>query len=137
MQHFRRFIDTRRSSIALALYLSYALAIQAVLGSVGLGMSAGFGSTEFSICNHVLGGDERSPATGGDGQNQNSVPACPFCFLAAQWTATAATTADAPVLPAYPRWFIVAIPSWIDAAAHLPEDRHSSSEARAPPQFSI
>jgi hypothetical protein len=138
MSYFRRIIGARRSSAVLALCISYALAIQAVLASVGLGMSVvAPDPLGFSICSHVSGVDDQSQAAGRHGQDRKSAPECPFCYVAAQSIGHFATATGALSLSAHPGLLVSIISSQIIADIVLPEFRGTDGEARAPPQFSV
>jgi hypothetical protein len=57
MRGLRRFIRSRRLGGPLGLWVAYSLAIQAVMASVGLGMSvaAASGHSDFVICSFSAG----------------------------------------------------------------------------------
>jgi hypothetical protein len=70
----------------IAICVAYALAMQALMASVGLAMSAATtaGQTDFVICNIAANLNAHAPATDGDRQKPSPQPQCPFCFIAAQ-----------------------------------------------------
>src|SRR5215472_8504675 len=96
----RQFIRSGRSSRFLALWIAYSLAIQALMASVGLGMSAfaAPGPDGFVICGHASGG---RPASTHDRQNRNPASPCPFCFVAAQSAGHFPLLSAAPAFPLY------------------------------------
>ena len=121
----------------LAICLAYTLAIQAVIASVGTGMSAfaAPGQAPF-ICGQVS-----APAAAGknhgDGHGPNSVPPCPFCFVAAQSAGLIALAGAAPVPPAYAGLVIAAVPAPIGPGVFVPRFRRTAGAPRAPPAFSV
>jgi hypothetical protein len=133
----RQFIRARRSSRVLALCIAYSLAIQALMASVGFGMSAfaADGSDGFAICSHSAAG---VPAPGGDHhQNPNSSPACPFCFVTSQSTGYIPLVAEAPPLPVYAGRPIAPVADRIGEAGFVPQFRRMAGAPRAPPVFFI
>jgi hypothetical protein len=131
MSGLQQFIRSRRSGAVVAICLAYALAIQALVASVGLGMSA-FALTDVRLlfCNH-------SPAPSGDPQRPSPAPQCPFCFVAAQSAGHIATMGEAPTFPAYAGLSSAAILDPIGAGAFVFQLRHGHGEPRAPPAFSV
>jgi hypothetical protein len=91
----------------------------------------------FRICSHAYSVDKQSPATGGHDHDRNSVPECPFCFVAAQSTGNIATVNDVSALPDDADLFVSAVSSEIGDNAVIPEFHRTGGEARAPPQFSL
>jgi hypothetical protein len=140
MLRMRKFIRGRRASALLAIYIGYMLAIEAVMASVGLGMSAfaAPGQTGFVICDLAAGLTGHVPATGGDPQKHAPQPQCPFCFVAAQGGGHAATAGEPPAFHAY---------VGIRVAGRLSEPRgdklvllqprRTVGDPRAPPVFSV
>lgn len=133
----RRLIRARRSGAALALCLAYSLAIQAVLASVGLGMSVVSSPTDFVICGAVVHPDSSAPATGDQRRNPDTLPRCPFCFIAAQSAGHVATVHDGPAMPAYTGSPVAEISDLTGHSAFLPGYHRKVGEARAPPTFSV
>ena len=86
MRGLRKLIRTRSAGGVVALCLAYALAIQAIMAGVGLGMSAAVasGSDSFVLCSSSFAPSAHGPVTDGDRQNPIPQPQCPFCFIAAQ-----------------------------------------------------
>jgi hypothetical protein len=134
MSGLRRFIRARRSGTALALCLAYSLAIQAVLASIGLGMSLASGSTDFVICSTVVHPGSREPLTKDQRRNPNS--GCPFCFIASQTACHIAMTNDVPAFPAYVGSLVAEISDLTGDDTFVPGYRRKVGEARAPPIFS-
>lgn len=134
MQRLRQFVRTRSRGGFLAVYLAYALAIQAMMASVGLGMSAGVtpNLAGFVICSVV----SHRTAPGPD-DRQTPAPQCPFCFVAAQSAGHAATAGDAPAFPAYAGKLIATILYPPGDGTFVPHSRHRLGEARAPPTVSV
>ena len=140
MAGLRQIIRARRSGGLLAVVLAYALAIQALMASVGFGMSAGPapGQLDFAICSAATAPSAQAPATGQDRQNPGPRPGCPFCFVAAQCAGQAATMGAAPAFPAYSGTPIPGLVS--DQLADnlfVPQFRHLIGEPRAPPALSV
>jgi len=137
LRHLRRF---RQSGRVLAVWLAYALAIQAVVAGVGTGMSAfaASGQAGFVICGRMPppapgpAGDRR-----GDGHGPNSVPPCPFCFVAAQSAGLIALTGAVPAPPAYAGLVIAAVPAPIGPGVFVSRFRRTAGAPRAPPAFSV
>ena len=118
----------------MAVYLAYALAIQATMASVGLGMSAGGAPDQagFILCSFAS--HHAAPVPG---DRQAPTPQCPFCFVAAQSVGHVATMGEAPVFPAYAGLLIAAILHPLSGGAYVPHFRHRLGEPRAPPAVSV
>jgi hypothetical protein len=134
LRHLRRF---RRSGRVLAVCLAYALAIQAVIASVGTGMSAFAAPGQAGvICGQVSppgpAGDRH-----GDRRGPNSVPPCPFCFVAAQVAGHVALTGAVPAAPVYAGLVIATLADPIGPGAFVPRFRRAAGDPRAPPVFSV
>ncbi|HEX4040974.1 MAG TPA: hypothetical protein VHY10_04680 [Xanthobacteraceae bacterium] len=116
----------------MALSVAYSLAIQAMMASVGLGMSAGAAPDQLSfvLCSYVshqsAPGDRRAPT-----------PQCPFCFVAAQSAGHVATVGGAPAFPANAGLLIAAISHPLVDGTFVPQLRHRQGEPRAPPSLSV
>jgi hypothetical protein len=133
----RRFIRSRRSSPLLVLWIAYSLAIQTIMASVGLGMSAfaAPGSDDGLVnCGHASPG---TPSPAGDQQNPARTPACPFCFVAAQSAGYVPLAAEAPALPPYAGLPNIAPPDRIGDTGFIPQVRRTVGAPRAPPTFSV
>jgi hypothetical protein len=99
MRGLRHLIGKRSSGGLLAVCVAYALAVQALMASVGIGMAAGAaGPSGAIICSFAA---VRAPASNGDRQNPVPRPQCPFCFVAAQSAGHFATVGEAPPDPVY------------------------------------
>jgi hypothetical protein len=139
MQILRRFIRSRSSGGLLAVCVAYCLAIQALMASIGFGMSASVapGGAGFVICSFAANPSARARATTGDRQNHPR-PECPFCFVAAQTAGHVATVGNAPVFPAYSGTLIAGMVSdHLADNRFVPQFRHRLGEPRAPPAFSV
>ena len=109
MKGLRQLIRSRRSSGRLALWLAYSLAIQALMASVGLGMSAFAAPDQSRLCPlQLCVRSDRDRAGPGDPQKPGP-PQCPFCFVAAQSAGHVASTGEAPAFPAYAGLLIAAL----------------------------
>ena len=128
-------------AILLAVYVAYSLAIQAMVASVGLGMSASAAPdwAGFVLCSFSLASNQTAnvPARDTDRQKPSPAPQCPFCFVAAQSAGHIATAGEAPAFPAYAGLSIAAISDPIGDGAFVSEFRHRHGEPRAPPAFSV
>lgn len=140
MRGMRKFIRGRRASALLAVYVAYMLAIEAVMASVGIGMSAGAApnQTDFVICSLAAGPAPHTPANSGDPQNRTPLPQCPFCLVAAQGAGHVATAGEPPAFRAYVASQVTGRLSDIygDKVA-LPQPRRTVGDPRAPPAFSV
>jgi hypothetical protein len=118
----------------LAVCIAYALAMQALMASVGLGMSAvaAPGQPGFVICHFAS-----TPAPDRDRQRPNPEPQCPFCFVAAQSAGHVALVGEATALPAYTGLFVASLLNPIGAGIFVPQFRRTTGDPRAPPAFSV
>jgi hypothetical protein len=136
MRGLRHFIRARSSGRLLAVWLAYSLAAQALMMSVGLGMSAfaAPGPSGLVICSFAA----HLPATTGDSQIPAPRPLCPFCFIAAQCAGHSAAAAEAPALPGYAA---VALAGTIAGRpgtdSFVPQFSRKAGDPRAPPPFSV
>jgi hypothetical protein len=123
----------------LAVCVAYLLAIQAMMASVGLGMSAGVGQDKagFVLCSFASREAANAPAPGGDRHNPGPAPQCPFCFVAAQSAGQLATAGEAPAVPAYAGLLIATISEPLGEGIFVPLFRHRHGEPRAPPAPSV
>ena len=138
MLGLRQFIRPRRSGSLIAVSVAYALAIQALLASIGLGMSAAVipGQADFVACSFASGLNAHAPATEGDRQKPGPQPQCPFCFIAAQSGGQVATMGEAQALPAYAGLRVVdALSGHINDRKFIPPFRRTAGDPRAPPIF--
>lgn len=129
LRQLRRF---RRAGRLLAVCLAYALAVQAVVASVGTGMSAfaAPGQAGFVICGQV------SAPGPGDRNPPSSVPQCPFCFVAAQTAGHFALAGAAPATPTYTVLAFALVADLISRPAVVPRFHRTVGDPRAPPAFS-
>jgi hypothetical protein len=133
MFDLRRLRRLRRTARFLAVCLAYALAVQAVVASVGTGMSAfaAPGQAGFVICGQVS-----APGPAGDRHPQSPVPQCPFCFVAAQNAGHFALAGAAPMAPVYTALAFSAFADPIGRAGFVALFRRTLGDPRAPPKFS-
>jgi len=129
-------IRGRRPGALLAIAVAYALALQALMASVGLGMSAAAvsGNDGFVLCVHAP--DSRTTAPD-DRRFPNPAPQCPFCFVAAQSSCHVAAVGATPLLPAYARLPVVGRLAGDAGIRFVPQFRRTVGDPRGPPAFSI
>jgi hypothetical protein len=134
MKRLRRFVRTQSRGGLLALSVAYSLAIQAMMASIGFGMSAGAVSDQlgFVLCSYVS--HQSAPAPG---DRRAPTPPCPFCFVAAQSVGHVATVGGAPAFPAYAGLLIAAVSQPLGDGTFVPQLRHRQGEPRAPPSLSV
>ena len=118
----------------MAVYVAYSLAIQAMMASVGLGMSAAAAPDQASFVLCSFASHHAAPAPG---DRQTPTPQCPFCFVAAQSAGHVATAGEAPAFPAYAGSLIAAVSHRIGDGVFVPQFRHRHGEPRAPPALSV
>jgi hypothetical protein len=136
MLGLRKFIQGRRLSTLLAIGMAYAFAVQALMASVGMGMSA-FAAPDqdgLVICSHVPAPPQ---APGGDGQKPGSAPQCPFCFVAAHSAGNLALTGDVSAFPAYSGLPVARVSDRIGRPAFVAQSYRTVGVPRAPPVFSV
>jgi hypothetical protein len=135
MSGLRQFRQSKRLSRVLAVCVAYALAIQAMMASVGTGMSAfaAPGEAGFVICGHA---SASVPGHAGDRHSPSSVPQCPFCFVTAQTAGHFTLTGVAPIAPAYTPLAIATVADPIGRATFVPRFHRTAGNPRAPPAFS-
>ncbi len=124
----------------MAVCVAYSLAIQALMMSVGLGMSAAAapGDAGFFICGLAAGPGAHAPVPRGDRQNPAPRPECPFCFVAAQSAGHIATMHDGPAVPGYVGIPIPAVLlDHVAAGLFIPQFRRMVGDPRAPPSVSV
>jgi len=137
MKRLRQFVGSRSSGSLLAVFVAYSLAIQAMMASVGFGMSAGGSPDGFVLCRFAFHQTANEPVRDGGRQKPNPAPQCAFCFVAAQSAGHVATTAETLALPAYAGLVSAAILDPIGAGAFVFELHRGNGEPRAPPAFSV
>ena len=123
----------------MAVYVAYSLAIQAIMASVGLGMSADAtpDQADFVLCSFALNQTANAPVRDDNQQKPSPAPQCPFCFIAAQSVGHIATAGDAPAFPAYAGLPNAAISNAVGDGTFVSRFRHRHGEPRAPPVFSV
>lgn len=129
-----------RAGVLLALCLAYTLAIEAVMASVGLGMSAfaAPGQTDFVICSLSAGLTAHATPTRNDPQNHAPQPQCPFCFVAAQGGGHLATAGEPPAFHAYVGAKVASrLAEPCGDKLVLLRPRRTVGDPRAPPAFSV
>jgi hypothetical protein len=137
MKRLRLFVRLRLRGGLPAVFLAYSLAIQAMMTSVGLGMSAGASPDGFVLCSIASHQTANDPARDGDRQKPTPGPQCPFCLVAAQSADHIATMGEAPAFPAYAGLLSTAILDPIGTGVFVFQLRRSHGEPRAPPAFSV
>ena len=137
MKLLRRFVRLRLRGGLLAVFLAYSLAIQAMITSVGFGMSAGASPDGFVLCSFASHQTANEPARDGNRQKPTPGPPCPFCLVAAQSAGHIATMGEALAFPAYAGLLSTAILDPIGAGIFVFQLRHRLGEPRAPPAFSV
>ena len=122
----------------MAVYIAYSLTLQAVMASVGLGMSAGalLDPTGLVLCSFASN-HANAPAQDSDRQKPTPATQCPFCFVAAQNAGNVATVGKASAFPAYVGLPIAAISDPSGDGVFVSRFRHRHGEPRAPPAFSV
>ena len=140
MRRLRQFVRLRLRGGLLAVCVAYSLAIQAMMASVGLGMSAGDWPDRagFVLCSFFAPHQtdhERTQDTGR--QKPTPAPQCPFCFVAAQSVGHIATMGEVPAFPAYAGLLSIAILDPVGTGVFVFQVRHKHGEPRAPPAFSV
>jgi hypothetical protein len=139
MRRLRQFVRLRSRGGLLTVFIAYSLAIQAMMASVGLGMStdASPDRAGFVLCSFAFHQTAHEPTQDGGRQKPSPVPQCPFCFVAAQSAGHIATMGEAPAFPAYAGTLSAAILAPIGAGAFVFQLHHRNGEPRAPPAFSV
>jgi len=131
----RQLRQSKRLGRVLAICVAYALAIQALMASVGTGMSAlaAPGQAGFVICGQV---SAPLPGPAGDRHRPSSPLQCPFCFVAAQTAGHFALAGAAPVVPTYAALAFASVADPIGRAVFVARFRRTTGAPRAPPGFS-
>jgi hypothetical protein len=131
----RQFRPHRLSSGVLAVCIAYALAIQALTASIGLGMSAFAlpGRTGLVICSLTT----LTQAPDRDRQKPGPAPQCPFCFVAAQSAGHIAVAGEATALPAYAVLSVASILDPVRDAIFVSHLDRTTGQPRAPPILSV
>jgi Protein of unknown function (DUF2946) len=137
MNRLRQLVRSRSRGGLLAVCVAYSLAIQAMVASVGLGMSAGSDRAGLVVCSLGSNQTANMPARDGDRQKPNPEPQCPFCFIAAQSAGHVAIAGEGLAFPTYFGLLTAAVLDPIGDGAFVARFRHRHGEPRAPPAFSV
>jgi len=139
MVGLRSLIRARWSGRLLAVGLAYLLATEALIASIGIGMSAASvpGQLDFAICSSVVGYSHVVPPNGGDRNKSGHQSQCPFCFLAAQSALHLATIGDGFASPAYAELEVTALRYRSFSGLPAPSFYRTTGDPRGPPQFSV
>ena len=137
MRRLRQFVRLPARGGLLTVFVPYSLAIQAMMASVGLGMSAGASPDGFVLCSFASHQTANEPVRDDGRQKPTPAPQCPFCFVAAQSAGHIATVGEAPAFPAYAGLLTAAILDRIGGGAFVFQLHHRHGEPRAPPTFSV
>jgi hypothetical protein len=124
----------------LAVGLVYLIAAEALIASVGMGMSAIAppGQAEFAICSSVADHGPVAPSDSRDRNKSSHQSQCPFCFLAAQSAVHPATFGDGLASPAYGEFQVTGLRYCIHNGEILgPAFYRTTGDPRGPPQFSV
>ena len=136
----RKFVRSQLSGGLLAVGVAYLLAAQALMASVGLGMSAASasGQADFVICSFAFGASHYSPVRNGDQKKPDRQPQCPFCCIAANNAGHSATIAEVMASPAYARLFLASLlHRRVADRVLIPPFRRMVGNPRAPPSLSV
>jgi hypothetical protein len=136
----RNFIWTRSLGGLLAVCVAYMLAIQALMASVGLGMSAALpsGQADFVVCSFAFGSSHQVPVPNHDQNEPDHQPQCPFCFIAAQSAGHPATIGEVMAFPAYAGLFVAGrLHRRVAVQIFIPPFRRMVGDPRAPPSSSV
>ena len=123
----------------MAVGVAYLLAAQALMASVGLGMSAASasGQADFVICSFAFRSSHYFPVTNGDQKKPDRQPQCPFCFIAANSAGHPATIAEVMASPAYAGLFVAGLlHRRVADRILIPPFRRMVGDPRAPPSLS-
>ena len=121
----------------MAVFVAYSLAIQAMMVSVGLAMSAGADRAGLIVCSPGSNQTANMPARDSDRQKPNPETQCPFCFIATQSAGHVAIASEGLAFPAYFGLLTAAVLDPIGDEAFVSRFRHRHGEPRAPPAFSV
>jgi hypothetical protein len=139
MAGMRALIRTRLSGGLLAAGVACLLAFQAVIASIGLGMSAAWSlGPEFEICTAVVADNLDAPARKNDTGRSGHLPQCPFCFVAAQSAGHPAVIGDEKVFRAFAGRDVSASPfATAEDSAFAGRLHRTTGDPRGPPPFSV
>ena len=140
MVGIRTLIRTRWSGSLLAACVACLLAFQALVASVGLGMSTAspLGQPAFDICGALTtNGPDASAHNNGTDPSGHPLQ-CPYCFVAAQCTAHPTIVGDAKVFPAFAgRGVAAALYASVNHRAVYGRLHRTTGNPRGPPSFSV
>jgi Protein of unknown function (DUF2946) len=140
MAGLRKLIWSRWSGRLLAVCLAYLLAVEALVASIGMGMSAAAapGQPEFSICSSYADDDPVAPPADNERNKSDHRSQCPFCFVAAQNAVHMATIGDGVDSPPYAELQVTRLHnSNYNGGIPLPAFYRTTGDPRGPPQFSV
>jgi hypothetical protein len=139
MRRLRRLVQLRSKGGLLAVCVAYSLAIQAMMASIGFGMSADMApdGAGLVLCSFASNQPANAPARDGDRQKPSPAPQCPFCFVAPQSAGHVATVGEAPAFPTHAALQSAAISTPVGDAAFVAQFRNRQAEPRASPAFSV
>jgi hypothetical protein len=116
------------------------LVFQALIASVGLGMSAAwpFGQPVFDICSVAATSGLDAPAHNNGTDPSSHPPQCPFCFVAAQCASHPAMAGDVKDFPAF-AVHDVAAPPYASINPRVVHSRllRATGDPRGPPSFPV
>jgi len=139
MAGLRRLIRARWSGRLLAVSLAYLLATEALIASIGMGMSAVAvpGQPEFALCISVADHSQVAPWDSNDRSKSGHQSQCPFCFLAAQSAVHLATLDGGFASPAYAEPQVTGPHYLTYSGLPAPTLYRTTGDPRGPPQFSV
>jgi len=140
MAGMRGLICTRWSGGLLAASVATLLAFQALIASVGLGMSASslFGQPVFDICSGGAKTGQQEPGRNDGTDQSRHPPPCPFCFVAAQCASHPAMAGDVKDIPAFSGRDLAA-PPYVSINHRVVYGRplRTTGNPRGPPSFPV
>lgn len=139
MAGLRRLIRVRWSGRFLAVGLVYLLASEALIASIGMGMSAvaAPGQPEFAICSSVAGHSQVAPPDSSNRNKSGHQSQCPFCFLAAQSAVHLATISSGFACPAYAELQVTGLRYRTYNRLPAPTFYRTTGDPRGPPHFFV
>ena len=123
----------------VAAALAYLLAVQGLVVSVGLGMSAAAAADriDFVICAPTAGYRVAAAPAGDHRDQTDHRPQCPFCFVAAQSGGLLVTLGDPAAVPAAPTRDVTLLRYGLGSHRDFASPRfRSNGNPRAPPRLS-
>lgn len=140
MPGIRALIRARWSGGLLTAGAACLLVLQALIASVGLGMSAAspFGQPAFDICSATATDSVDAPAHNNDGTPNGRHQQCPFCSVAAQCVSHPAMVGDAKAFPPLGEGDVATAPyAAVNHRAIRVRLRGTTGNPRGPPSFSV